>query len=375
MVFLGLSGRGHQRLGHRPSRHRAPGPSCHPPSADWRDPSPSHGPGIRIRDLTPLALTVPGRHNHHLDPESDAQQSRREPRCVAATNGGRMMRFPRDLQFQSRRSPVMGTHGMVASSQPLASQVGLSILMQGGNAADAAVATAAALNVTEPCSTGLGGDCFALYFEGATNRITALNASGRAPRTLSIDRLEREGLARVWHQRHAHTVTVPGACSGWCTLIEHHGSMPIATILAPAIQLAEEGYPVGPIVAHHWKHDERLLQSNASQELLIDGRAPRPGERFRNPTLGRTLRTIAAGGAEAFYHGETATRIAGAVQQFGGTMDVDDLASHEANWETPISTVFRDVRVWECPPNGQGLAALLALNIYQEFPQYPPLSV
>jgi len=269
----------------------------------------------------------------------------------------------------------MGTHGMVASSQPLASQVGLSILMQGGNAADAAVATAAALNVTEPCSTGLGGDCFALYFEGATNRITALNASGRAPRTLSIDRLEREGLARVWHQRHAHTVTVPGACSGWCTLIEHHGSMPIATILAPAIQLAEEGYPVGPIVAHHWKHDERLLQSNASQELLIDGRAPRPGERFRNPTLGRTLRTIAAGGAEAFYHGETATRIAGAVQQFGGTMDVDDLASHEANWETPISTVFRDVRVWECPPNGQGLAALLALNFYQEFPQYPPLSV
>lgn len=281
-----------------------------------------------------------------------------------------------ELRFGSRRSPVFGTHGMVASSQPLASHAGLSILMQGGNAADAAVATAAALNVTEPCSTGIGGDCFALFYEAATGAVTALNASGRAPMALSLDLIRRDGSAPSGFlpPRHAHTVTVPGACSGWFEMIGRYGSMPMSSILAPAIRLAEEGYPVSPIAANSWAHGaQNELRLNGGLELTIEGRAPRAGEIFRNPGLARTFRTVADGGPDAFYRGDIARCVAETVQKAGGAMTVEDLASHRATWDSPISTLYHGVRVWECPPNGQGLTALLALNLLSELPIHPAL--
>ncbi len=257
---------------------------------------------------------------------------------------------------------------MVAASQPLAACAGVQILMQGGNAADAAVATAAALNVTEPTSTGLGGDCFALYFDASTRAVTALNGSGRAPAALDLALLASQGLDRALPPFHAHTVTVPGACAGWCDLVDRHATLPMRDILAPAIRLAEQGFPVAPLTAHYWQNSvEKLRSTRHGRELLIDGRAPRAGEIFRNPGLARTLRTIAKGGKAAFYNGDIAASIARTVEEAGGVMTAQDLADHQSTWDTPISTVYRNVRVWECPPNGQGLAALLALNVLEGF--------
>ncbi len=273
------------------------------------------------------------------------------------------------LPFTSRRSPVYGRGGMVAASQPLAVAAGLEILAAGGNAADAAIATAAALNVTEPTSTGIGGDCFALYFEAATGQVAALNGSGRAPAGLTLERLRREGFGAELPPYHAHTVTVPGACAGWCDLIERHGSLPLPRILAPAIRLAEEGFPVAPITAYFWQRgaERQLAQAPGGRALTIDGRGPRPGEIFRNPGLARTLRIVADGGKDAFYRGPIAEAIAAVLRAAGGCMTVEDLAGHTSTWDEPISTTYRGLRVWECPPNGQGLAALLALNVLEGF--------
>jgi gamma-glutamyltranspeptidase/glutathione hydrolase len=282
--------------------------------------------------------------------------------------------------FDSYRSPVLARRGMVASSQPLASQAGLSILVQGGNAADAAVATAAALNVTEPTSTGIGGDMFALFYDARARQVTALNGSGRAPTALTIDLLEQQNLisnrpSKISNQTrqlppyHAHTVTVPGACAGWCDLITRRGTMPLAEILAPAIRLAEEGFPVAPLTAHFWQRgaENQLASAPGGRALTLDGRGPRAGETFRNPGLARAFRAIAEGGKEAYYQGDIAQSIAQVVQEAGGAMTVEDLAAHESTWDEPISTTYRGVRVWECPPNGQGLAALIALNALEGF--------
>jgi gamma-glutamyltranspeptidase/glutathione hydrolase len=283
-----------------------------------------------------------------------------------------------NFEFKSRRSPVVGTRGMVATSQPLAVAAGLEILATGGNAADAAVATAAALNVTEPTSTGIGGDAFALYFEAASGRVTALNASGRAPLALTLERLQKEGFDQELPPYHPHTITVPGACSGWCDLVERHGHLKMAQVLAPAIRLAEEGFPVAPITAYFWDRgaERQLAQALNGHELTIDGRAPQPGEIFRNPGLARTFRAVAEGGKEAFYQGQTAEAITAVIQEAGGCMSVDDLAAHTATWDEPISTTYRGYRIWECPPNGQGLTALIGLNILEgfEFAGREPLS-
>ena len=259
----------------------------------------------------------------------------------------------------------MGRGGMVASSQPLATAAGLEILSQGGNAADACVATAAALNVTEPTSTGLGGDMFALFFDAARKGITALNGSGRAPAALSLDLLKKEGLGEKIPPTHPYTVTVPGACAGWCDLIERHGTLPLSRVLAPAIRLAEEGFPVAPITAHFWQRGaEHTLRSALNgQELTIEGRAPNPGEVFRNPGLARSLRQVAQGGKRAFYQGAIAESIAATLKEAGGCMTLEDLGEHTSTWDDPISTVYDGLRLWECPPNGQGIAALLALNL------------
>jgi gamma-glutamyltranspeptidase/glutathione hydrolase len=264
---------------------------------------------------------------------------------------------------------VYSQHGIVAASQPLAVQAGLAILAQGGTAADAAVATAAALNVTEPTSTGIGGDCFGLFYEAATGTISALNGSGRAPVGLSLDYLRAQGIEGELPAFHPHTITVPGACAGWFDLVERHGRLPMSDILAPAIRLAEQGFPVGPVAAYLWSEGvaEQLAVQPGGHELLIEGRAPRAGELFRNPGLARTLRSVADGGPKVFYEGAIAEAIISVVRGAGGVLSAQDLVAHRSTWDEPISTVYRGLRVWECPPNGQGLTALLALNLLEGF--------
>jgi gamma-glutamyltranspeptidase / glutathione hydrolase len=283
-----------------------------------------------------------------------------------------------NLTFSSRRSPVLSRRGIVAASQPLAVAAGLEALRQGGTAADAAVATAAALNVTEPGSTGIGGDCFALYYDASTRRVSALNGSGRAPAALSLERLRKEGLVDALPSFHPYTITVPGACAGWCDTVERFGRLSIGQVLAPAIRLAEEGFPVAPLTAHYWGlAAERLLrQSYGGLELTIEGRGPRAGEIWRNPGLVRTLQQVAEGGKRAFYRGEVAVAICASIQAAGGCMCEADLAAHASDWVDPVSTVYHGVRVWECPPNGQGLAALMGLNLLEGFDlaSLPPLS-
>ena len=273
------------------------------------------------------------------------------------------------LTFQSHRSPVYGRSGMVATSQPLATAAGLEILAKGGNAADAAVAAGAALNVTEPTSTGIGGDMFAIYYSADTKQVTALNGSGRAPAALTLDRLKNDGFSTELPPFHAHTVTVPGACAGWFDLVAKHGSLSISEILAPAIRLAHEGFPVAPITAYWWRYGvKRQLESALNgRELTIDGRGPNAGEIFRNPNLARTFELIARGGRSAFYQGEIAEAVVGVIKEAGGCMSAEDLASHTSTWEQPISVEYRGYRVYECPPNGQGITALIALNILEGF--------
>ena len=267
---------------------------------------------------------------------------------------------------------------MLATSQPLAVAAGLETLAQGGTAADAAIAAAAALNVTEPTSTGIGGDCFALYYNAGTRQVSALNGSGRAPAALTLERLQREGFGEQLPAFHPYTITVPGAVAGWCDLSAAHGRLPLDRALAPAIRLAEKGFPVAPITAHFWQRgvERQLRQAPGGLELTVAGRAPRPGEIFRNPGLARALRAVAEGGKDAFYQGEIAVAIAAVVQKAGGCLSAGDLAAHHSTWEKPISVTYRGLRVWECPPNGQGLAALLGLNILEGFDldDRPPLS-
>jgi gamma-glutamyltranspeptidase/glutathione hydrolase len=252
--------------------------------------------------------------------------------------------------------------GMAATSQRHASEAAAGVLREGGNAADAAIAAAAVLNLTEPTSTGIGGDMFALFYDAATRGISGLNGSGRSPAALTLEALGGRGLPSF----HPHAITVPGACAGWCDLAARHGTWPISRILAPAIRMAEEGFAVAPITAHSWQAAAaRQKTAPNGGELLIDGRGPRAGETFRNPGLARTFKAVAAGGKDAYYKGEIARAIVEVVRQAGGVMSLEDLSAHESTWDEPISTVYRGLRVWECPPNGQGITALLALNILE----------
>jgi gamma-glutamyltranspeptidase/glutathione hydrolase len=274
------------------------------------------------------------------------------------------------IPFHPYRSPVYATRGMVAATQPAAVRAGLRMLDAGGNAADAAIAAAAAISVTEPTSCGIGGDCYVLYYDAATTRITALNGTGRAPAALTLDKLAADGFKSQLPHFHAHTVTVPGAIRGWCDLLARHGSLPLAQVLAPAIELAERGFPVAPKTAQMWKDGAAMQLRHAlgGRAMLVpdgDGkhRAPLPGELFRNPDLARTLSLIAEHGADGYYRGEVARAIVTAVRQAGGMLSEDDLAEHESSWEEPISVVYRGIRVWERPPSGQGLVALIALAL------------
>ncbi|MFN8481723.1 MAG: gamma-glutamyltransferase [Anaerolineae bacterium] len=257
----------------------------------------------------------------------------------------------------------MAPNGIVATSQPLAAQAGLRILLAGGNAVDAAVATAAVLNVVEPVSTGMGGDVFALiWHEGQPY---ALNASGRAPAALTLDLLRSRGYTSMPYLGPL-PITAPGAVGGWCEAVERFGRMSLAEVLAPAIEYAERGFPVSPIIAHGWANQVAKLREHSGEDgggYLVAGRAPRAGEVWRQPALARSLRAIAEGGRDAYYRGPIAQAIAETVQAAGGVLTEEDLAASVPTWEEPISADYRGVRLLETPPNGQGLAALIALGV------------
>jgi gamma-glutamyltranspeptidase/glutathione hydrolase len=271
------------------------------------------------------------------------------------------------MKFNSRRSPVYGTHGMVASSQPLASMAGLRILQQGGNAADAAVAVAAALNVTEPTSTGIGGDCFCIFYDAKSRRVKGLNGSGRAPTGLSIEYLADQGINEL-PRFSVHTVTVPGAAAGWADTIDRFGTMTMHQVLAPATELAEKGFPVSPITARSWDRGIPQLRNGPhGDQLLIGGRAPGAGEIMRNPNLALTFRELAEHGKAGFYEGWVAEEIVRVLGGMGGTMSLGDLKNHRTTYPDPVSTNYKGLDVWEMPPNGQGITALIALNILEEF--------
>ena len=272
------------------------------------------------------------------------------------------------LEFKSRRSPVYAARGVVASSQPLASAAGLEILLQGGSAADAAVAAGAALAVTEPTSTGLGGDMFALYYDAATGQVSALNGSGRAPAALTLNLLRQQGIEGELPPFHPHTVTVPGACAGWCDLVEMHGALDLPKVLAPATRLAEEGFPVSPVIAGNWAGSVNRFKDKPgfAEVFLPGGRAPREGERFRNPALAKTLRLLAAK-KRAAWEGEFADAIVAFSKPNGGFFEREAFVRHRSTWDAPMSTRYRGYDVWELPPNTQGLAALQMLNLLEGF--------
>jgi gamma-glutamyltranspeptidase/glutathione hydrolase len=275
--------------------------------------------------------------------------------------------------FGSRRSTVYGANGVVATSQPLAAEAGLQLLRDGGNAFDAAVATAAALNVVEPTSTGLGGDVFALY-RTADGEVGAMRSCGGAPADATIERV-RESVAdgdedpadAEMPGTGPHAVTVPGTARGWEATVEELGRRSLADALAPAIDYALDGYPVTEVVSAQWQHAEDLFTDDHAREAwLFDGEAPDVGQQVRLPELGHTLEAVAEDGADVVYEGHVAEAIAEEIQTKGGFMTVDDLAAHEVEWPDPVSTTYNGVEVFELPPNNQGLLALEALNIAEE---------
>src|SRR5215831_13196608 len=266
------------------------------------------------------------------------------------------------------RSIVRAQHGMVASSQPLASQVGVDILRRGGNAIDAAIAMAAMLNVTEPMMTGIGGDAFMLVYWAKTGEINGLNASGRAPRALNLDYFAKRGLTQM-PLVGMEPITVPGAFDGWVTLLNKYGTMKLSDLLRPAISYAQNGFPVMEKTAEDWSLEVAKLSRTqaAAANYLVDGRAPKSGEMFRQKNLAKTLRVLADGGRDSFYRGEVARAMVDYFQRNGGFITMEDLAEQHSEWVKPISTNYRGYTVYECPPNGQGLTALLALNILEGF--------
>jgi len=290
-------------------------------------------------------------------------------RSLASAGTAATQAAPQDQWFSggpAGRSIVRASKGMVATSQPLASQVGLDILKRGGNAVDAAIATAAMLNVTEPNMTGIGGDAFMMIYSSKTKKLEALNASGRAPRALTLDHFTSRKITQM-PTSGMDTITVPGAFDGWITLLEAHGTMKLADLLAPAIEYAESGFPVMEKIAADWAPEvpKLKLDAAASATYLVNGGAPQPGAIFVQKNLARTFRTLAKGGREAYYRGEIARAIVDYCQKNGGFLSMEDFATQKSNWVEPISTSYRGHTLYELPPNNQGLTALLLLNILE----------
>lgn len=270
------------------------------------------------------------------------------------------------------RAEVMAQHGMVATSQPLAAQIGLDVLKAGGNAIDAAIATNAALGLMEPTGCGIGGDLFAIVWSASDQKLYGLNASGRSPQGLSFDRLEFELAkldAKTIPSRGMLPISVPGAVDGWYELHAKFGRMPMAEILAPAIEYAEQGFPVTELIAYYWKFAYLYegIPGAAYETWMPGGVAPRKGEVFKNPDLANTYRRIAAGGRDVFYRGEIADEIDAFMRAHGGFLRKADLAAHTSTWIDPVSVNYRGYDVFELPPNGQGIAALQMLNILADY--------
>lgn len=278
--------------------------------------------------------------------------------------------FPAYAQDRSQaRSMVVSTNGIVASESPLASQAGVRILESGGDAVDAAIAANAMMGVVSPMMNGMGGDLFAIVYDAKANKLYGLNASGWAPKALTIDFLHKQGL-REMPQVGVNTITVPGAVEGWQKLADKFGRRKLSEDLAPAIETAKNGYPITEWVAMYWAGSVDYLRGDneASKVYLPSDRPPKLGEVFRNPDLAWSLQQVAEHGRDAYYKGEISKRILETIKRHGGVLSAQDLAEFSAEWAEPISTTYRDWTVYEMPPNGQGLAALLMLNLMETFP-------
>ncbi|GAB4374789.1 MAG: gamma-glutamyltransferase [Acidobacteriota bacterium] len=286
---------------------------------------------------------------------------------VAATGAANAADRTSGRMFATR-SVSWARHGMIAAAHPLAVQAGIEVLRAGGNAVDAAIATNAALAVVEPVSCGLGGDLFAIVWDPASQRLWGLNASGRAPLALTIDKVPpaADGTIPLYSP---YAWTVPGAADGWFALHGKFGRLPMARVLAPAIRLARDGAPVPQVIAAAWARAARVFgdKPGFADVFLPDGRAPREGEVFRNPALARTLELLAKEGRRAFYDGEIAETIVRYSNEHGGFFAREDFARHRSTWVEPVSTSYRGVELWELPPNGQGIAALEMLNMLELF--------
>src|SRR3954471_17347062 len=270
------------------------------------------------------------------------------------------------------RSEVIATHGMAATSQPLASQVALDILKRGGTAVDAAIAANATLGLMEPTGNGVGGDLFAIVWDAKSQKLYGLNGSGRSPRSLTLEKLREElrklNVTKI-PPRGPLPVSVPGTVDGWFELHGRFGKLPMKELLQPAIRYAREGFPVTEVIAEGWAANAQVLKQypNYADTFMPNGRAPRKGELFRNPLLANTLAQIAEGGRDAFYKGEIAQRIDKYMRANGGYLSAADLGSHHSEWVEPVSTNYRGYDVWELPPNTQGVAALEMLNILEPY--------
>ena len=266
------------------------------------------------------------------------------------------------------RSEVVAQHGMACTSQPLATQVALDILKAGGNAIDAAIAANALLGLVEPTGNGIGGDLFAIVWDAETKLLYGLNASGRSPKSLTIEYFKENGYDKI-PAYGPLPVSVPGCVDGWFELNKRFGSMDMDKILKPAIGYAREGFPVTELIAYYWAGNARSLSRfpNVKEVYMPGGKAPKKGEIFKNPFLASTLEALAEGGRDAFYKGEIAQTIDAFMKEQGGFLSYEDLASHTSEWVEPVSSNYRGYDVWELPPNGQGIAALQILNILEGF--------
>lgn len=266
------------------------------------------------------------------------------------------------------RSEIIATHGMVATSHPLATQVALDILKAGGTAVDAAIAANAMLGLVEPVSCGIGGDLFALIWDAGTEKLYGLNASGRSPMALSLTYFQEKGYKKI-PAYGPLPVSVPGCVDGWYEMHRRFGRLPMKKILSPTIRYAREGFPVSELVAYYLAGNARILKQypGFAETYMPGGKTPSKGEVFRNPRLARTLELIAEKGRDVFYKGEIARKIDAYMKQNGGFLSYNDLASHHSEWVEPVSINYRGYDVWELPPNGQGMVVLQMLNILEGF--------
>jgi gamma-glutamyltranspeptidase/glutathione hydrolase len=266
------------------------------------------------------------------------------------------------------RSEIFAQHGMVATSHPLATQIGLDVLKKGGTAVDAAIAANAALGLMEPVSNGVGGDLFAIVWDARTKKLYGYNGSGRSPKSLTLKWFQDNGYKEI-PPLGPLPVNVPGCVDGWFALHDRFGKLPMKDDLAPAIRYAREGFPLTELIAFYWEHSVPRLSKypGFAEQMTIGGKAPAKGEIWKNPNLAHTLEAIANGGRDAFYKGKIAHTIAEYMKANGGFLSYDDLASHHGEWVEPVSTNYRGYEVYELPPNGQGIAALQMLNILEGY--------